>query len=133
MFMEIKEARNIQISEASEVHRIFGYISEEEQELFLVISLNTKNRIINTHISSIGTLDSSIIHPRDIFREAIRNNANGIILMHNHPSGDINPSNEDLKVTRLLTKISNMIGIKIIDHIIISKNQFFSFQESGLL
>jgi DNA repair protein RadC len=131
--MEIKKAVNVQISEASEVYKLFNQFSEEKQELFLVVSLNTKNKIINTHISSIGTLDSSTIHPRDIFREAIRNNASGIILIHNHPSGDVNPSNEDLKVTKLLKNISNIIGIKLLDHLIISKDQFFSFQESGLL
>jgi DNA repair protein RadC len=131
--MEIKKAVNVQISEASEVYKLFNQFSEEKQELFLVVSLNTKNKIINTHISSIGTLDSSTIHPRDIFREAIRNNASGIILIHNHPSGDVNPSNEDLKVTKLLKNISNIIGIKLLDHIIISKEQFFSFQESGFL
>ena len=131
--MEIKKAVNVQISEASEVYKLFNQFSEEKQELFLVVSLNTKNKIINTHISSIGTLDSSTIHPRDIFIEAIRNNASGIILIHNHPSGDVNPSNEDLKVTKLLKNISNIIGIKLLDHLIISKDQFFSFQESGLL
>ncbi len=126
--MEIKEVKNIKISDAAEVYKIFNYLSKEEQELFLTISLDTKNRIINAQISAIGTLNSSTIHPRDVFREAIRNNANTIIILHNHPSGDCSPSHEDKNVTKKLIEIGKLLEIKILDHIIIGKDKYWSWR-----
>ena len=131
--MEIKEAINLEISCANDVYNIFNYLNKEEQELFLTISLNTKNKIINTHITAIGTLDNAIVHSRDIFREAIRNNANGIILVHNHPSGDCNPSKEDIEVTERLEEIGEMLNIKILDHIIIGKEKLWSWRDKEKL
>ena len=130
--MEIKEAINIQISEAQDVYQTFKNLNKEEQELFLVISLNTKNRIVNTHISSIGTLNCASIHPRDVFREAIRNNANSIIIVHNHPSGDSEPSTEDEQVTEKLFEAGELLGVKVLDHVVIGKESYYSFQENKL-
>jgi len=127
--MEIKEVINRQISEAREVYLTFKHLSEEEQELFLAISLDTKNRIIKAHLSSIGTLNKTIIHPRDIFREAIRDNADGIILIHNHPSGDCNPSKEDIEVTKKLIGVGKFLDIKILDHVIIGKEKWWSYNK----
>lgn len=129
--MEIKEVINKKLSEAEEVYNTFKYLSKEKQELFISISLDTKNRIINAHISSIGTLNNTTIHPRDIFREAIRNNANSIIVIHNHPSGDCSPSKEDIEVTEKLIEVGKLVDIKILDHVIIGKENYWSWIEKN--
>jgi DNA repair protein RadC len=97
--------------------------------------LDTKNKIINydkRHVTK-GLLNSSLIHPREVFKNAIKESAYAIILVHNHPSGDCNPSNEDEKITKRLFEIGNILNIKILDHIIIGKKDFFSFKEDSLL
>lgn len=93
-----------------------------EQEVFWVVLLNTKKRMIGQPVvTSIGLLDSSPVHPREVFKEAIRSNAASVILAHNHPSGDPTPSREDLAVTRRLIEVANLIGISVVDHIIIGR------------
>lgn len=104
-----------------------------KQEKFLAILLDTKKRIIKDLYISIGTLDTSIVHPRDVFREAIENNSSAIILMHNHPSGSVLPSRSDINSTKNLIDASHIIGIPIIDHIIIGGDDFFSMREAHLL
>lgn len=97
-----------------------------KQETVLAILLDTKKRIIKDVNVSMGTLDSSIAHPRDIFRQAIENNAAAIVLMHNHPSGNPEPSHNDIAVTKKLIESGKLVGIPIIDHIIIGGDTFFS-------
>ena len=104
-----------------------------KQEIFKVILLNTKNEIISDIDISIGTLNSSLVHPREVFREAIKRSSNKIILMHNHPSGSIEPSMEDKKVTSRLIKCGEIIGIEVIDHIIIGDGTYFSFKENVII
>lgn len=105
----------------------------ENQEVFKVVLLNTKNEIICDVDVSKGTLNSSLVHPREVFREAIKRSSNKIILMHNHPSGSIEPSNEDKNVTSRLTKCGELIGIEVIDHIIIGDGVYFSFKENMII
>lgn len=100
-----------------------------DKEYFMVILLDTRNRIIKDEIVSIGTLNSSIIHPREIFKSAIKESANSIILVHNHPSGDPNPSKEDEKITRTLIDAGDLLGIKVLDHVIIGDKKKYSFKE----
>lgn len=102
----------------------------KKQEIFKVVLLNTKNEIIADVDVSIGTLNSSLVHPREVFREAIKRSTNKIILMHNHPSGTIEPSTEDKNVTSRLIKCGELIGIEVIDHIIIGDGLYFSFKEN---
>lgn len=104
-----------------------------DKEHFKIILLNTKNQVISTELISIGSLNASIVHPREIFTLPIRKSAAAIILVHNHPSGDPTPSNEDLKVTRRLCEAGRILGIEVIDHIIIGEGRFFSFREKGIL
>ena len=104
-----------------------------DREHFLVLSLNTKNLLINIEIVSIGSLNSSIVHPREIYKHAIRQNAASIVLVHNHPSGDPFPSVEDMEVTRRLQSVSSIIGINILDHVVIGAETFFSFKEKDLI
>lgn len=102
-----------------------------QKEIFKVILLNTKNEIICDVDVSIGSLNTSIVHPREVFIEAIKKSANSIILMHNHPSGNPTPSDEDKKITKRLIYSGEIIGIEILDHIIIGDGVYYSLKEEG--
>lgn len=101
-----------------------------EQEHFILLTLNTKNQIIRQRTLFIGTLNQSIAHPRDIFREAIRDNAAQIIVAHNHPSGDPTPSESDNMFTSRLTKACELIGIQMLDHLILGESTYHSYAEN---
>lgn len=105
----------------------------QKKEVFKVVLLNTKNEIISDIDVSIGTLNSSLVHPREVFREAIKRSTNKIILMHNHPSGSTEPSKEDKNITSRLIKCGEIIGIEVIDHIIIGDGLYFSFKENKII
>lgn len=104
-----------------------------KKEHFDIAILDTKNQILAIENISIGTLNASIVHPRDVFNAAIKKSANSIILIHNHPSGDPYPSNEDINITNRLIEVGNLIGIKVLDHIIIGDNRYISFKEKNLI
>lgn len=110
-------------------------ISEEmrylQKEHFLALFLNTKNRIIGKEIVSVGSLNSTVVHPRELFRAAMKRCAASIICAHNHPSGDPTPSPEDIQLTRRLTEAGRIVGIELLDHIIIGDRQFISLKEMG--
>ena len=116
---------------------IYKYYMEslryQYKEIFKVVLLNTKNEIITDVDISMGTLNSSLVHPREVFKEAYLLSASGIICIHNHPSGDVNPSREDKVITLKLKEIGLIHGIKIIDHIIIGSNSYFSFFDNDML
>lgn len=103
-----------------------------DKEHFNIAILDTKNQVLSIENISIGTLNASIVHPRDVFGMAIKKNANSIILLHNHPSGDPQPSNEDINITHRLVEVGNLVGIKVLDHIIIGDNRYISFKEKNL-
>lgn len=105
-------------------------LKDKKQEEFYVLMLNSKNNIITEKLITKGILDASIIHPREIFKEAIKHSASKIILVHNHPSGDSNPSNEDLGITKKLEEAGQMVEIKVLDHIIIGKGKWWSWVEN---
>ena len=104
-----------------------------DREHFRVVSLSTKNHVLGISPVSIGSLNSSLVHPRECFKEAIRRNSNAIILLHNHPSGDPTPSQEDIEVTRRLADGGKILGIEVLDHLIIGDNRFISLKERGIL
>ncbi len=104
-----------------------------EKEHFKAVLLNTKNHVIGVETISVGSLNSSIVHPREIFKEAIRRVAAAVILAHNHPSGDPTPSAEDIAVTRRLRRAGEILGIDVLDHIIIGDNEYVSLREQGVL
>lgn len=99
-------------------------LKDEKQEHFIVLMLNTKNHIIGEETIFKGTLDASIVHPREIFKTAIKHSAAKIILVHNHPSGDPSPSPEDLELTEKLTKAGEELGVSVLDHVIVGKDGF---------
>jgi len=104
-----------------------------QKEYFKIILLDTKNNVKKISEISVGSLSSSIVHPREVFYEAVVNLASSIILVHNHPSGECEPSNEDIVLTNRLDECGKILGIKILDHIIIGDGVYFSFKEEGLL
>jgi DNA repair protein RadC len=108
-------------------------ITSFTKEQFLVVSFDTRNKILGTDNISSGTLTASLVHPRETFESAIRRHAASIIVSHNHPSGDAEPSEEDMKITKRLTEAGKVMGIEVLDHIIVTKNNYFSFKEKGMI
>lgn len=122
------------ITSPSDVAEIFiPLLGDEQQEKFLVICLNSQNKIIKYEVVFIGTLNSSIVHPREIFKRAIDNNSANIILMHNHPSGNPEPSKEDIALTKKFVEAGKILDIKIFDHVIIADKSYISFVERNLM
>lgn len=113
------------------------YVMEEmralHQEHFVVLFLNTKNQIIHQQTIFIGSLNASIVHPREVYREAVKRSAASIICAHNHPSGDPAPSQEDIHVTRRLVESGKMIGIEVLDHLVIGDRKYVSLKEKGYI
>ena len=109
-----------------------GRIANLDRENFVVVLLNTKNEVLGFPTVSVGTLSASLVHPREVFKPAIRASAAGIVLAHNHPSGRVGPSREDREVTRRLKEASEIIGIEVLDHVILGDG-YFSMKEHGIL
>ncbi|MDW7651248.1 MAG: DNA repair protein RadC [Bacillota bacterium] len=103
------------------------------REHFCVVLLDTKNKVLGVEEISVGSLNTSLVHPREVFRPAIHKACASVILIHNHPSGDPTPSREDLDVTRRLYEAGQLVGIEVLDHVVIGDNRFISFREKGLL
>ncbi len=103
------------------------------QEHFVCLYLNTKNQVLHKQTIFIGSLNASIVHPREVFKEAFRRSAASIICVHNHPSGDPTPSREDIEVTKRLVECGRIIGIDVLDHLIIGEKKFISLKEKGYL
>ncbi|VGO17675.1 hypothetical protein PDESU_06277 [Pontiella desulfatans] len=102
------------------------------QEAFVVIGLNAKNCVINKHLVSIGTVSSTLVHPRECFKPVLLDCASSVILAHNHPSGDPTPSAEDIKITRQLVSAGEVLGIRVLDHVILGSDHL-SLKEAGLV
>ena len=102
-------------------------------EQFGVVLLDTKHRLLRTTVLSVGTLDASIVHPREVFREATIGGAAAIVLFHNHPSGDPEPSRDDVVLTQRLVAAGVLMGIDVIDHIVLGDARYCSFRERGIL
>ena len=108
-------------------------VEEEAQEVFGILILNTKNKIVAVHEISRGTLNNSIIHPREVFKPAVLHNAAAIICFHNHPSGDTEPSKDDIEATKRLIEAGKIMGIEILDHIIVGDDRYVSLKERGVV
>lgn len=122
----------------SSPYDVLDVLAEElkkyDRELFCVLNLRSKNQVINMNIVSMGTLNNALIHPREVFKSAILSNASSIMLLHNHPSGDCKPSDEDIKITKELIESGKCLEIPVIDHIIVGEQQkYFSFYEHEIL
>lgn len=105
-------------------------IGDKNQEYFYCLYLNTAKKVIKDKLLFIGTVNKSVVHPREIFKEAYLLSASGIICVHNHPAGSVFPSKEDINLTKKLVEIGELLGVKIIDHVIITNNNYYSFFEN---
>lgn len=121
------------ISSPGEVAKELAFIVNEEQEHLVVLLLDTKSNIKKTVVVSKGTINSSLVHPREVFKIAIRESAYSIIIGHNHPTGDPTPSPEDIEVTRVLSEVGKTIGIELLDHIIVGSKGYKSLKEMGVI
>lgn len=108
-------------------------IGREKKEYFVMLALNTRNKLIKASSISIGSLSSSIVHPREIFKEAIQVSAAHIVIGHNHPSGDPDPSPEDIALTRRLQEAARIVGIELIDHIVVTPTKYASLKEQNVI
>ena len=108
-------------------------LENETQERFLTVLLDNKHRIIKEQIISLGTLNQSLVHPREVFAPAIEMRAAAIVLIHNHPSGDPQPSNQDVEITKRLVEVGNLVGIRVIDHVIVGANSYYSFVDENIM
>ncbi len=107
--------------------------SMESREHFICVSLNGGNEIIQVRVVTIGTVNRTLVHPREVFSDALMEKAAAIIVCHNHPSGNTDPSEEDINVTRMLMEAGEILGVELLDHIVFSSNSYFSFMENKLL
>lgn len=129
--METKERPELSNLQAV-VAYVLPCVETYEQENFLVLLLNNKNRpLCSPLLISRGTLDSTVVHPRDVFREAVRQNAAAIIVIHNHPSGDVTPSKEDYVITKRLMEAGEILGIRMLDHLVVAECGGFYSLKSG--
>jgi DNA repair protein RadC len=123
---------NTRYTSSSQVYDTFSFLQHETKEYFLALHLDGKNRIICVDMVSSGSLNQSIVHPRETFKTALLSSAAAVIFMHNHPTGDPTPSPEDIEITKRLKEAGDILGIRILDHIIIGST-YYSFTERGLL
>jgi len=108
-------------------------LRDHRKEHFVIFYLDSRNQEIKREIISVGSLNANLVHPREVFEPAVRNLAAQIILAHNHPSGDPEPSEDDLLLTKKLVESGKILGIEVIDHIIVAKDNFFSFKNKGII
>jgi len=123
----------VKITGAQDVMPLLVDIADKKQEHFVCISLNGAHEVIEKRIVTIGLVDRSPVHPREVYADVISDRAAAVIFAHNHPSGDLKPSNSDLKIHEQLTEAGKILGLRILDHIIVTKKGYFSFQEAGLI
>jgi DNA repair protein RadC len=121
------------ISSPQDACRAAAGIRAAAKEHFLTLYLDARNVVIHEEIISIGSLNANIVHPREVFKPAIESGAASIILVHNHPSGDVSPSQEDLSLTARLAEAGRLLGIEVLDHVIISHSRFLSFRTESYL
>jgi len=133
----VREQSRQRIATPQQVYDVCRDIADLAQESFHVIALNAKNNLINRHLVTLGLADASLVHSREVFRPAIQDGASAIVCVHNHPSSDVTPSAEDVRITRQLIEAGRIIDIKVIDHLIIGRPSngspaFLSMREAGL-
>ncbi len=109
------------------------FIGEADREIFLAVNLSTANNINSIHVVSVGSLNQSLVHPRECFKAALLTNADSVIFAHNHPSGEFEPSTEDRQITTKLRECGQLLNIRVLDHVIVGEHGYFSFQEKALL
>jgi DNA repair protein RadC len=127
----------IKVTSAEEVAKVFQDLLsledkiDQEKEHYYAMHLNIRSQVMMVELVTIGLLNNSLVHPRETFRRAVIAGSAAIIIAHNHPSGEVDPSDEDLKITRVMHEAGNILGIAMFDHIIFTKDNYFSFKNNG--
>ena len=135
----IRESSDVEMKTPDSINEACDDLRQLTQETFITFTLDAKNNVIGRHLISLGIVDATLIHPREVFRPALIDGAAAIICAHNHPSGDPTPSTDDIKITRQLVEAGKIIGINILDHVIIgrpseaNREGFLSLRESGIV
>jgi len=122
-----------EILSAEDVWNLCADIRDSKKEHFAAFYIDTQNCLIERQIISIGTLNASLVHPREVFEPAVRLSASSVILVHNHPSGNCESSQDDVEITKRLTEAGKILGMEIADHVIVAKDKFLSFKERNLI
>ena len=128
-----KIRKKVRIKTPIDLHEYIKRYARSRQEYFLVISLNGAHDIIAIHISTIGLINKTIVHPREVFKHVIKDEAAAIVVAHNHPSGNVRPSSEDDDITKRLEEAAAILGINFLDHLIINKNSYYSYRQEKKL
>lgn len=126
-------AEKIKISNPNDIVAVLKQYSACRQEKFILMTLDSAHQVINKHIISVGTAGKTIVHPRDVLYKAVIDNAAACIVAHNHPSGNVQPSEEDHGITKRLLEAFNIMGIQLLDHIVIGKGSHYSFLDHGFM
>lgn len=127
----IKEA--VKITSPADILPLVSNIADKKQEYFICVSLNGAGEVVGNRIITVGLLDHNLVHPREVFADPITDRAASVILVHNHPSGILEPSKQDILMTKQLVEAGSVLGIKVLDHLIVSKKGYLSMKEKGLL
>lgn len=129
---DIETIHNVKINSSDLVFNYYKEIlKDQKQEQFYCLYLDSSNKVLKSSLLFMGTINKSNVYPREIFKEAYLLGATAIICVHNHPSGNIKPSMDDINITKSIKEIGNMMGVKLLDHVIIGKNSYYSFLENG--
>jgi len=129
----LSDKQKIRISSSRDVYEELIPYKDKQQEYFLAIYLDGANHLVNTEVISIGTLNQTLVHPREVFSYAIEKRCASLILAHNHPSGVLSASLSDINITKRLQESAKILGIDILDHVIFTQSGFYSFKEEGIL
>ena len=125
-----KYRKAVKFLQPLDIHNFIKRYANKKQEYFLTLTLNGAHEVICVHISTIGLVNRTIIHPREVFCHAISDRASAIVIAHNHPSGNIQPSNDDDEITKRLYQASKILGFNFLDHIIFTKKEYYSYREN---
>ena len=123
----------IRLAVAQDVLPLVADIAGKQQEYFICISLNGANEVIEKRVVTIGLLDKSPVHPREVFADVIADRAASVVFAHNHPSGELQPSEADIRIHEQLTEAAKLLGLRVLDHLIVARRGYYSFQEAGLI
>ncbi len=121
------------VTSAADVYAALGEYSCKQQEHFMLLTLDGASKVIEKRVIFVGTLNQSLVHPREVFKPAIEDGAAGVIIAHNHPSGTLEASRADVQITQRLKEVAKLVGIELLDHVIISKEGYYSFSDEGML
>ena len=131
--LEVDDSNLPVISTPKDVVAQLTELRHNKREHFVVLYLNARNQLVHKETISMGTLNANLVHPREVFEPALKHSAAGIMVAHNHPSGDPKPSEDDLEITKRLAEAGKMMGVELLDHVIIAVNNHFSFKEGRLI